>query len=246
MLYKIPDKTSIQHAQLSAVWVDPLTMMRYQPVHTYNDPLPHLYMHNFTTGGMCTTEILYIAGGRCVCSCCCFVHSCWLVGWLVTMNPTVEMNPLVVIYPNSAQLIIIKQELVCSELVVVFVFSYIIIGWLVDRNINCTYSARVLRHQQPVHCVIFRLWGIFIAIVMLRLLNGWACGVHCHWLSWWMIPTDVGFCDWIPIPRPFGVWLGNPVRNLCAHSGKWCASNSIMCLGWSAGVDPITVIYTTQ
>ena len=80
-----------------------------------------------------------------------------LVGWLVTMNPTVEMNPLVVIYPNSAQLIIIKQELVCSELVVVLVVSYIIIGWLVDRNINCTYSARVLRHQQPIHCVIFRL-----------------------------------------------------------------------------------------
>ena len=54
-----------------------------------------------------------------------------LVGWLVTMNPTVEMNPLVVIYPTSAQLIIIKQELVCSELVVVLVVSYIIIGWLV-------------------------------------------------------------------------------------------------------------------
>ena len=47
------------------------------------------------------------------------------------MNPTVEMNSLVVIYPNSAQLIIIKQELVCSELVVVLVVSYIIIGWLV-------------------------------------------------------------------------------------------------------------------
>ena len=92
-------------------------------------------MQNFTTGGKCTTEILYIAGGQCVCSCCCFEHSCWLVGWLVgwlTMNPPVVMNPLVVIHPNSAQQILIKQQLVCSELVDSigsFLHYYWLVGW---------------------------------------------------------------------------------------------------------------------